>query len=203
MRRTTLCLIALSAALTVACDTDDGRQLRPPGSGSTTTTTNPSGSSGVDGSTPGTAGVSPAGFQIALPFAGRAIERRYTCDGEDLAPQISWLNVPGDAQELAVVVIDLDADGFVHWVATGLDPEALSLLPGVGGSVVEAVNSSGDVGWSGPCPPRRQKSHRYEFTLYALAQPLDIAPQSPASDVIEAIEGGAIDRTSAIGEYDR
>lgn len=203
MRRTLLCLVALAAVLTAACDTDDGRQLRPPGSGSTTTTTNPSASTGVDGSAPGTVGVAPGGFQIALPFRGTNIEPRYTCDGADLAPQISWLNVPADAQELAVVVTDLDAEGFVHWVATGLDPAALSLLPGVGGNVVEAVNSAGDVGWSGPCPPRRDGAHRYEFTLYALGQPLEIAAGSPASDVIEAIEGAAIDRTSAIGEYDR
>ncbi|MDQ3738566.1 MAG: YbhB/YbcL family Raf kinase inhibitor-like protein [Actinomycetota bacterium] len=205
MRRPALCVLALSVMLAAACDTDDGRQLRPPGSGSTTTTTDPTAGTGTggSGSPPGTAGVTPAGFQVALPFAGGTIRRRYTCDGENLAPQISWLNVPAEAPEVALVVTDLDADGFVHWVATGLDPAALSLLPGVGGNIVEAVNSAGDVGWSGPCPPRGDDAHRYEFTLYALGQPLEIAPDSPASDVIEAIEGGALERTSAIAEYER
>lgn len=198
-----LCILAVTAILVASCDTDDGRQLRPPGSGSTTTTTDPTAGTGTGGSPAGTAAVSPAGFQVALPFAGGRIERRYTCDGEGLAPQISWLNVPADTMELALVVTDLDAEGFVHWVATGLDPAALSLLPGVGGNVVEAVNSSGGIGWTGPCPPGGDSAHRYEFTLFALGQPLEIAPESPASDVIEAIEGGALDRTSAIGEYER
>lgn len=205
----------LATVLAAGCDTGDGRQLRPPGSGSTTTTTDPAASAGTGtgastglgtgqgGETPSTAGVAPAGFQVALPFAGGRIQRRYTCEGRNLAPQISWLNVPVEAEELAIVVTDLDAQGFVHWAATGLDPQARSLLPGVGGDVVEAVNSFGDVGWGAPCPPRSDDAHRYEFTLYAIGRPLEIAPGSPASDVIEAIEVAAIDRTSDIGEYDR
>ena len=195
------------AATVAACDTDDGRELRPPNAGATTTTTVAGGSASTTGvvvapespvdSVPG------GRFQLVLPFSGGRIDRQYTCDGEDLAPQVSWLDVPPEAVELALVVVDLDADGFVHWIAAGIDPASGSLLPDTNAAVVEAENSFGDIGWGGPCPPPDDGAHRYEFTLYAVGQPLEIAPGSPASDAMEAIEGGSVSRASAIAEYER
>src|SRR5438445_679675 len=48
---------------------------------------------------------------------GSAIPARYTCDGPDVSPPLSWSGGP-PAEEYALIVTDPDAQGgeFVHWV---------------------------------------------------------------------------------------
>lgn len=193
------------ATITAACRTDEGREMRPPPPSATTAPTTAESGAGtgpVSGGAGGTAAVG-GGLTLSLPFQQR-MGRRYSCDGAGLAPQISWLDVPAGTQQLALVVRDPDAGGFVHWVVAGLDPATGSFLPGApGGPFVEAVNSAGDVGWAPACPPPGDGAHRYEFTLYAIAEPFEIAADSPAADAIEAIEAAAASRTTVIATYER
>lgn len=198
------------AALVLGCDTDDGRELRPPPPGATfaTTTTASGGTTAVGPGGTGGSATSPddsvSTFSLALPFTGDEIDPLYSCDGDGLAPQISWFGVPDGTDQLALVVVDRDAGGYVHWVLSGLDPRAGSYLPDApGADVVEAVNSADSVGWAPACPPEGEPPHRYAFTLYAIGDPLEIAPESPAADAIEAIEGTAFDRTTAVFTYER
>jgi Raf kinase inhibitor-like YbhB/YbcL family protein len=111
--------------------------------------------------------------------AGASIPRRFTCDGEDVSPELSWTGTPAGTGALVLLTDDPDARGWVHWIV--LD------LPGANGSLPEAVPSSADPpaqgrndfgrrGWGGPCPP--SGTHRYTFTLYALAVPLGL-PGTP------------------------
>lgn len=130
--RPLLVLAACSATLFVACN-DDGRTLREPGPDQTAsvyTTTTSSTVAGEVVADPGLgADIDPAldtpalAFVLNLPWAdGGAIDPRYTCDGADIQPGVSWLGAPADAVEMAIVVTDTDADNFVHWVVAGLDP---------------------------------------------------------------------------------
>ena len=47
---------------------------------------------------------------------GGGIPRRFTCDGEDVSPEIEWSGAPPGTQALALTVIDPDAHDFVHWL---------------------------------------------------------------------------------------
>jgi len=49
---------------------------------------------------------------------GQMIPTRYTCDGPDVSPDLSWSDVPEAAQSLALICDDPDAPGgtWVHWV---------------------------------------------------------------------------------------
>ena len=139
---------------------------------------------------------------------GELIPRRYTCDGDDMSPALSWREAPTETASFALVVDDPDAPKgtWVHWVLfnvaaseNGLDEDAEkgSLLEGA----VEGVNSWGQRGYGGPCPP--SGTHRYFFKLYALDRRLQLGAGASADDVAEAIEGRVLAEAALMGRYAR
>jgi len=198
---------ALTLALTVGCGTDDGRTLDPPTADQTTTTvatTAPASTAttaGVDaGSASGvTASSTPLEpLRLTSPTIAEAgdIPDDYTCWGRDQSPPLEWGPVPPGTVELALVVRDIDAGGFVHWVIAGLDPTAGGVAEGAPpGGAVEALNDFGRPGWSGPCPP--DGTHNYEFRVYALAEPSGVTEGMPGPDAATQVEGTAA-RMSAV-----
>ena len=137
---------------------------------------------------------------------GATIPTRYTCASVGKSPPLAWAGVPAEAKELALVVIDPDAPsgGFVHWVLFHLAP-GLHRLPagGVPDAAREAVNSAGRNAWAPPCPPKGDKPHHYEFTLYALHAPLAQDDGAKAEDVIAAIGEHALARGRLVGRFAR
>ncbi len=175
--------------LVTSCGTDDGRTLRAPSADQTTTTvatSQPTAAAGVDaGSATGDEAtattIEPLRMSSAAIPEGGEIPADHTCRGSDVSPPLQWTAVPEGTAELAVVVRDIDAEGFVHWVITGIPPDATGLAEGTPtAGAVEATNDFGRPGWAGPCPP--SGTHNYEVQLYALAQ---------ASGVTEGQAGAA------------
>jgi hypothetical protein len=120
--------------------------------------------------------------------AGGAIPARYTCDGADVSPDLSWDGVPDGTAALVLVVDDPDAGGFVHWLVLDMPPSRASLARGAGkagGSLQQGTNGFGTAAWGGPCPP--SGDHRYRFTLYALATPLGLHGAPGGGPVREAL----------------
>jgi Raf kinase inhibitor-like YbhB/YbcL family protein len=186
-------LAALASAVTlglvslVACSSD-GRTLRPAGPNQTlsiiTTTT----------ATPTTTGaaVQPgAGFVVTAPWPdGGFIDAAYTCKGADTSPAISWSGVPASTQELAISLVDLDADNFVHWVVAGLDPASTGIAAGrVPAGAVQAANGFGEAKYSGPCPPDGQ--HKYLLTLYALGARSNLADGVAGATAVDQLRASA------------
>ncbi|HEX6238232.1 MAG TPA: YbhB/YbcL family Raf kinase inhibitor-like protein [Acidimicrobiales bacterium] len=166
-------------ALLAGC-ADDGRELRPPSPDQTTTTATPAGT-GDPGGTALLRLTSPALSE------GQEVPTRHTCFGADVSPELAWEGVPAGTAEIAVVVRDPDAGGFVHWVVAGLAPDAAGLDEGtVPAGAVEATNGFGEPGWRGPCPP--EGTHRYDIRVYALAEPSGIAAETPGDEAAAAIE---------------
>ena len=81
--------------------------------------------SAVDGDAAST--TAPAAEPLTLSSSAIAdngtIPARYTCRADDVSPPLLWQGVPAGTVELAVVVRDVDAEGFVHWVIAGLPPD--------------------------------------------------------------------------------
>jgi hypothetical protein len=98
------------------------------------------------------------------------IPSEYTCDGQDLSPEISWSNLPQGTKSLALTVIDPDAPmgDFIHWLVYDIPPEAGGIPKGgpLPSGAKEVLNDFGKSSYGGPCPP--SGTHRYFFTLYAL-----------------------------------
>jgi Raf kinase inhibitor-like YbhB/YbcL family protein len=142
------------------------------------------------------------GFSLVSPSFGDgdAIPRKFTCQGEGVSPALNWLNVPAGTRSLALLVVDPDAavdGGFTHWVLAGIDPAAGGLAEGTTAGTPGA-NSAGDAGYAGPCPP--SGTHHYVFTLYALAVPIDGAPDRAT---VEAAGAKALGRAVLTGTYEQ
>jgi Raf kinase inhibitor-like YbhB/YbcL family protein len=66
------------------------------------------------------------------------IPKKYTCDGEDIAPALAWSNVPEKTKSFALIVDDPDAPDpanprmtWVHWVVYNIPAGVTSLPEGV------------------------------------------------------------------------
>ena len=101
---------------------------------------------------------------------GGAIPALYTCEGRDISPPLDWSGVPGDATQLSLTMVDVDAPGgsFVHWQMSGLSPRATGLAAGAQPAVgIAGTNGFGTTGYRGPCPPHGERPHHYVITLTA------------------------------------
>lgn len=127
---------------------------------------------------------------------GGEIPERFSCEGDNVSPPLTWSGVPSRARALAVVVDDPEAPTgtFTQWVLVGLGPRRTGLAEGErpAGSIT-GVASSGAAEYVGPCPPDGQR-HHYRFTVYALRRPAaptvtSIRAAAIASGVLSAIFG--------------
>jgi len=64
---------------------------------------------------------------------GEKIPARFTCDGKNISPQLSWSDFPDKTKTFALIVEDPDAPGgtFVHWVVYNIPSNVTSLAEGV------------------------------------------------------------------------
>jgi Raf kinase inhibitor-like YbhB/YbcL family protein len=142
------------------------------------------------------------GFTVTAPWAdGGVIDARYTCTGENAVPTLQWANVPPDAAELAVVVVDPDADNFVHWVVAGIAPGVTGIADGqLPAGAVQGLNSSGTLGWMGPCPPAGE-SHTYRFEVHALSKPSGLSDGTVGDGMLRVIDGDTLESALTIGVF--
>jgi Raf kinase inhibitor-like YbhB/YbcL family protein len=133
---------------------------------------------------------------------GGSIPSEFTCDGANKAVPLAWSGVPEGTKELALVMDDPDARGYVHWVVVGIPPTASSLG---GGTPLPAGakegRRSGGAGYTGPCPP--SGTHRYVFTLYALSSNPAWAATPTAAEVREAAASVTLATAALTGSYKR
>jgi len=137
---------------------------------------------------------------------GGTIPQRFSCDGEEVSPPLAWTGVPDDARELTLLVDDPDAPGgtFVHWVLFKVPADRERLAAGeVPDGARQGENSRGDAAWAGPCPPKGDDPHHYEFTLYALSSPLDLPDGAAADEVRDAVGKAAVARGQLVGRFGR
>lgn len=138
---------------------------------------------------------------------GSTIQRKFSCEGGDINPELQIQNVPERAKSLALVMHDPDAPlagRFTHWVVWNIDPRAVlikeeSTPPGAR----EGVNGTGRVGYMGPCPPPGGPAHRYEFRFYALDAVLELSEGASLAELMAAMEGHIIEETMLTGLYAR
>jgi Raf kinase inhibitor-like YbhB/YbcL family protein len=135
------------------------------------------------------------------------IPDRFTCQGENVNPTLQISQVPEGTKSLAIIVDDADAispEGtFVHWLMWNLEPTNTTIGDNsVPHGAQQGINSSGQIGWSGPCPPGPQP-HHYRFMVFALNDKLDLPQGSNKLELQKAMEGKIIEMAELVGEYEQ
>jgi Raf kinase inhibitor-like YbhB/YbcL family protein len=146
----------------------------------------------------------PRSLTVSSPDfpAGGAIPTRFSCDGAGARPALRFGGVPKGAAELALIVVDPDAGGFVHWTAYALPADTRALGPtGVPSGAREGENSAGKAGWTPPCPP--SGNHHYEFRLYWLKRPSSLGAGAKPDAVDKAVRASAGGSGLLVGRYER
>jgi Raf kinase inhibitor-like YbhB/YbcL family protein len=138
---------------------------------------------------------------------------RFTCDGANVSPPLSWSGLPPGTKSLVLIVDDPDAPDpaapkmtWVHWVLYNIPPETHDLPEGVGKHNLprgtrEGINDFKRTNYGGPCPPVGR--HRYFHKLYALDAMLPSLDRATKRDIEAAMEGHVLEQAELIGTYQR
>jgi Raf kinase inhibitor-like YbhB/YbcL family protein len=141
---------------------------------------------------------------------GGEIAKKYTCDGADLSPALSWDDVPAGAQSLELIADDPDAPvgTWTHWILWNISAKTTELPEGVprtealDNGARQGRNDFKRIGYGGPCPPAG-KPHRYFFKLYALNARLDVKAGAGRGELEAGMKGHVLSRAEFMGTYKR
>jgi Raf kinase inhibitor-like YbhB/YbcL family protein len=152
--------------------------------------------------------ITEAGVVVTCPAqeADGRLPDRHSAYHDNISPPLNWTGVP-DAKAWAIVVEDPDAPRvtpFVHWMVWNLNGELRALPEGLGNEprlvtpqgAIQGKNDMGGYGWFGPRPPAGHGVHRYYFQVFALTEPIDMGPDTPLRELLNALKA----RTLANGE---
>jgi Raf kinase inhibitor-like YbhB/YbcL family protein len=138
---------------------------------------------------------------------GGIIPDKYSKQGGNISPHLSWTGVPEGTTSLALIVDDPGAPAgtFVHWLVYGIPPgttelpEHLQSAKELRSGARQGVNGFGGMGYGGPQPP--SGTHRYMFHLYALDTDTDMPAGLTREELDGAIQGHVIEEAQLTGRY--
>jgi Raf kinase inhibitor-like YbhB/YbcL family protein len=138
------------------------------------------------------------------------IPKRFTCDGPDVSPALSWGETPAGTQSISLIMDDPDAPAgtWVHWVLYELPastrelPENLPKDRELNNGGRQGQNDFGRIGYGGPCPPRG-RPHRYFFKLYALDAKTNLGAGATKADLERAMKGHILAQAELMGRHKR
>lgn len=156
-----------------------------------------------------TKGGRPMDIKSSAFEQGGMIPPKYTCEGNNNSPPLTWKGAPDGTKSIALIADDPDAPRgtWVHWVYYDI-PQQVSHLsgdiskgnkPDTGGT--QGVNDFGNVGYDGPCPP--SGTHRYYFKIYALDTMLNLKPGASKKELLKAMEGHVLREGALMGKFSK
>ena len=134
-----------------------------------------------------------------------ALPSRYTCDGANVSPPLSWRDVPAGSVELLLLAIDLDGGhrGAIQWAVAGLPPRSLGIAAGrLPAGAVVGRNSAGDARWGGICDASG-RLHHVAFLLYALDRKLGLKAGFDVATVRSGLKDATLARGLTVATYER
>lgn len=143
---------------------------------------------------------------------GETMPKMFSCDGDDLSPELKWTDPPEGTKSFALIVEDPDAPvgTFTHWIVYDMPATFKELYRGIGNDIdlkdgiKEGVSDFGFRGYGGPCPPKGHGTHRYNFILRALdVATLGLPDSAKKNAVKEAMKGHVLGETRITGVYGR
>ncbi len=142
---------------------------------------------------------------------GAAIPRRFTCDGEDRSPPLSWSGAPAETRSFVLLCEDPDAPRgtWRHWAAYDIPAQQTALADGAAQEADrhafrQAVNDFQRTGYGGPCPPHGHGPHHYRFHLLAVSvDRLPVPEGANCRDVEREARKHVLAEAQLVGMYGR
>jgi Raf kinase inhibitor-like YbhB/YbcL family protein len=142
---------------------------------------------------------------------GGDIPEKYTCEGSDISPPLSWNGLPAGTKSVVLIMDDPDAPDpkapqmtWDHWVLYNLPPDSSGLAEHVSDTdlpagTLQGMNDWKRTGYGGPCPPTG--NHRYFYKLYALDTVLDDMHEPTKVQLEEAMQSHILEQAVLMGFY--
>ena len=128
------------------------------------------------------------------------------CFGQNVSPQLSWMNVNPKVKSFALTVHELEDPPNVSLVVYGIPAEVRSLSEGelskpsdkfIGGMNVRGIGT-----WRGMCPNLGQKKH-YEYVMRGTdLDPKALPPGLTSQELDAKLEGHTFGRAVLVGRFD-
>jgi Raf kinase inhibitor-like YbhB/YbcL family protein len=135
---------------------------------------------------------------------GERIPAKYTCEGVNISPPLSFINIPTNTKSLVLMVEDPDAKAkpWVHWLVFNIPANAKGFEEGsIANGAVQGLCNGNTFGYEGPCPP--ENKHQYLFKLYALDTMLNIPSESDRKVVLKEMKDHIIAEAVLVGMYEK
>lgn len=155
-------------------------------------------------------------FTLTSSVLTGQVDKKYVYDGfgaggDNQSPALAWDNPPTGTKSFLVYCHDADAPGpggWWHWVAFNLPADTTSLAVnadrlGLPEGTLTTVNSYGQKGYGGPCPPPGDPAHAYEFTVLALSDTLDLDASAQPAMVLFMADSLILGKASLVSYYAR
>jgi phosphatidylethanolamine-binding protein (PEBP) family uncharacterized protein len=128
------------------------------------------------------------------------------CFGENVSPQLSWINVRPEIKSFALTVHELEDPPNVSLVVYGIPADVRSLAEGElskpSDKFVGGKNARNTGMWRGMCPNHGQKKH-YEYTMLGTdLDPKALPPGLTSPELNASLEGHTISRAVLVGRFD-
>jgi Raf kinase inhibitor-like YbhB/YbcL family protein len=145
--------------------------------------------------------------------SGEWIPRKYSCEGDDISPDLNWENIPEGTQSFAIICDDPDAPVGVwdHWLIYDIPVNVKNLAENINKKmavleepvkgILQGINSWNRIGYGGPCPPPGAP-HRYFFKIYALDTFIK-KERLNKSQFLKEMENHVLGEAELMGKYKR
>jgi Raf kinase inhibitor-like YbhB/YbcL family protein len=134
---------------------------------------------------------------------GDELPQKYTCDANEVNPELDIAGLPSGTESLALILEDPDApDGtYTHWIVFNIDPATTNIAENsVPEGAFEGSSSDQRATYMPPCPP--EGSHKYIFKLFALDTMIEGNHELNGEALYSAMEGHILEQTELMTTYE-
>ena len=128
-------------------------------------------------------------------IVGGAIPARYTCDGANIAPPLSWGAVPPGVNELVLFALGVRPGGSsmasdsIEWVMAGINPQLHAIAAGKLPSGAVLLEASDKKRHYSICPPKGHPQ-RYDFAVFAVPPAVRVGTEIPGVPLLKNLVYG-------------
>lgn len=130
--------------------------------------------------------------ELSLEFR---LEDKYTCNGNNISPQISWSDSYTTTQSYVVIASNglSGNERKIYWLLSDISNTVKKINDGQtpSGAVV-GQNSFGTNAYSGPCPNPGSGEQEFVIQLFALDKKLNLDENATESEILAAMDGSVL-----------